>query len=121
MAIKDRQTKSLWSNMVPNKVSEPSFYGGKALLAAIEQTGYKRLILKSDKEPAILSVCACAKTQFAGEILPEAPLTEGHEFSNGEAKKAVGMGAAHARTLREFVEFHLKQKIPDSHPILASW
>ena len=29
------------------------------------------------------------------------------------------MCAAHARTLRDFVEFHLKQKIPDNHPILA--
>ena len=57
--------------------------------------------------------------QLAGEILPEAPPTEGHEFSNGEAERAVGMCAAHARTLREFVEFHLKQKIPDNHPILA--
>ena len=83
LAIKDRHTKSLWSDMVPNKGLQPSLYGAKALLAAIEQTGYKRPILKSDKEPAILSVYAYAKAQFAGEVLPEAPLAEGHEFSNG--------------------------------------
>lgn len=119
LAIKDRHTKVLWSNMVPNKGLEPNLYGGEVLLVAIEQTGYKRLILKSDKEPAILSVCACAKAQFAGEILPEAPPAEGHEFSNGLAERAVGMCTAHARNLREFVEFRLKQKIPDNRPMLA--
>ena len=55
LAVKCRHTKSLGSNMVPNKGLEPSLYGAKALLAAIKQTGYKRLILKSDREPAILA------------------------------------------------------------------
>ena len=58
-------------------------YGGEAILAAIEWTGYKRLILKSDKEHSILVVCAWVKVQLAGEIVPEAPPSEGHEFSNG--------------------------------------
>ena len=59
------------------------------------------------------------KAQFAGEILPEPVPIEGHEKSNGEVERVVGMIAAHARTLRESVEFYLKTKIPDNHPILA--
>ena len=90
--------------MVPNKGLEPGLYGGKTLLAAIEWTGYKRLISKSDKGVAMLTVCAWGKAQFTGEIMPEPPPPEGHEFSNGEAERVAGMLAAHARTFRDYCE-----------------
>ena len=48
IAVKGRHTKVLWNIM------EPSLYGAKALLSAIDWAGYKRLILKSDKEIAML-------------------------------------------------------------------
>ena len=66
IVVKDRHTKVLWSIMVPNKGLGPSLYGGKALLVAIEWTGYKPLALKSDKEHSILVVCAWVKAQLAG-------------------------------------------------------
>ena len=51
--------------------------------------------------------------------MSEHPPSEGHEKSNREAEREVGMIAGHARTLREFVEFHRGRRILDNHPLLA--
>ena len=118
LVVKDRQSRAIWSHLVPAKgVDNP--YGAKKLLADVQWSGYKRLNLKSDQEPAIRAVCEYVKANFHGEIIPEAPPTEGHEKSNGEAEQAVGMVAGMCRTLKESVEFHAHVKLDEQHPILA--
>ena len=118
LVAKDRHSRAVWAFVVPAKgVQEP--YGVKKLLEALQWTGYRRLILKSDQEPSIRAVCDQVKQQLHGDIVPEAAPKERHEKSNGEAEQAVGAVAGMARTLKEFVEFHIKFEIPVKHPILA--
>ena len=50
----------------------PSMHGSEVLLKAIKETGYKRLTLKSDQEPAIRALCNDVQNKFSGEIVPEA-------------------------------------------------
>ena len=93
LVAKCRHTKVLWSFTVPipNKGLEPSLHGARQLLKAIAWTGYKRLMLKCDQELSTFALLNWVKAQCAGEILPEAAPVEGHEKSNVEAERAVGM------------------------------
>lgn len=62
IAVKDRHTKLLWSIIVPNTGLEPSLYGARAFLSAIGWAGYKRLILKSDREFNACCLCVGEST-----------------------------------------------------------
>ena len=42
------------------------------MLNDLKETGYRRLILKSDQEPSIRALCTEVKNGFAGDIIPEA-------------------------------------------------
>ena len=64
-------------------------HGSEVLLKAIRETGYKRLTLKSDQEPAIRALCNDVQNKFSGDIVPEASPKESHEKSNGEAEATV--------------------------------
>ena len=80
LVAKDRFTKFIWAIPVPSKGTE-HVHGSNMLLEAVRESGYKRLILKSDQEPSIVSVCRAVKNAFEGEILLENAPKEGHEKS----------------------------------------
>ena len=95
-------------------------HGSEVLLKAIKETGYKRLTLKSDQEPAIRALCNDVQSKFSGEIVPEASPKESHEKSNGEAEATVKQVHGLVRTLREFLMFKLGNiDIPPKQPGLA--
>ena len=49
--------------------------------------GYRRVILKSDKEPSIVALCDAVNNGWHGEIVPEES-PKGESKSNGEAERA---------------------------------
>eukprot|EP00959_Pyramimonas_sp_CCMP1952_P052990 1108595-Pyramimonas_sp.AAC.1 len=64
LAIKDKKTKRPWGTVIERKGDDP--FAIKFLADAIRETGYKRVVLKSDDEVAILAL----KTK-AGEQLTD--------------------------------------------------
>ena len=57
LIVHDRWSKSVWSHPVPAKgIEDP--HGSRSLLRDLEETGYKRLVLKSDQEASIRALCA---------------------------------------------------------------
>ena len=57
LVIKDRKSRAIWAHMLPSKgIDRP--YGVKSLVRALTTMGYKRVIIKSDQEPAIKALVA---------------------------------------------------------------
>jgi hypothetical protein len=118
LIVRDRLTKMTWAHPVPSKgLDHP--HGARKLLEDLQELGYKKLVLKSDQEPAIRALCREVKYGFAGEVIPEEAPRESHERSNGEAEVAVQMIHGLSRTLKEHVAIHAKVELPTRHPILA--
>ena len=71
LVMVDRRTKCHWSIAVPSKgTGDP--YPVKALVKALDSTGYREVILKSDQEPSCVALTDAAKTEWrCGHIIPE--------------------------------------------------
>lgn len=72
-------------------------HGFKCLVGDLRETGYQRLVHKSDQEPAIRMLCGAAKGEFECEAI--AP-KESPEKSNGEAEDTVKHIRGLVRTVR---------------------
>ena len=85
LVIKDRKSRAIWAHMLPSKgIDQP--YGVKSLVRALTTTGYKRVIIKSDQEPAIKALVAKAIEEWHGEAVPEMS-PKGESKSNGEIER----------------------------------
>ena len=118
LVVFDRWSKSIWSHPVPTKGLEHP-HGSRCLLNDLRETGYKRLVLKSDQEHSIRAVCREVQNGFEGEVVPEAAPIEDHAKSNGEAEVSVKRVHGLSRTLREAVQHGIGDTIPGTHPVLA--
>ena len=95
---KDRQTGYLFATAVPEKGPTPCairFFAG-----VLGHLGYRRLILKSDNEPAIVALKAATGQSVAGLdfIMQESP--EYDHSANGEAEVAVREVKRQARAIK---------------------
>eukprot|EP00973_Karenia_brevis_P094438 12422478-Karenia_brevis.AAC.1 len=101
---KDRLSQTVWASPVPCKGVEDHPHGSNRLREWLDETGYKRVIVKSDQEPAIRAVVSAVKNAWPNDLIPEAAPKESHERSNGEAEVTVQQVHGLARTLKEHVE-----------------
>jgi len=96
---KDRRSGMVWSSPVPAKGIHAHPHGSDRLRQWIDETGYKRAVVKSDQEPAIKALIGAVKNSWKGELLEEHAPKEAHERSNGEAEITVQQAHGMARTL----------------------
>ena len=87
LAIKDHRTKHLWASTVEHKGAD--IYATNFLVVSIRSTGYRRIILRSDQEPAILALKAAARHAMpeVEMILQESPA--GDHQANGSIEVAI--------------------------------
>ena len=90
---RDRHSMAVWASPVSHKgvhkgVSE-SDHGVNPLRDWLNETGYQRVIVKSDQEPAIKAVINAVKTSWPHEMVVEQAPKESHEKSNSEAEITV--------------------------------
>ena len=52
LQVKDSKSKMTWATTIPTK--GPDLFSVNFMLACLNETGYNRLILKSDGEPAMI-------------------------------------------------------------------
>ena len=64
LQVKDEYTGFTWSSTVPAK--GPDAYAVNFTIQCIEETGYRRILFKSDNEPAIKSLKAMVKQSLKG-------------------------------------------------------
>ena len=70
----------------PFKGVEDHPHGSNRLREWLEETGYKRVVVKSDQENAIKAVIQAVKNAWPGELIVEHAPKEAHERSNGEVE-----------------------------------
>jgi hypothetical protein len=89
------------------------------LIKGIAKLGYKEIILKSDGEPALISIQSEVKQRREeSTILENSPV--GDSRSNGVAKRAVRAVGGQARVLRKALGDRLGLKVNSAHPV-TSW
>ena len=83
----------------------------------IEEQGLKRIILKTDQEPAILAWAAEVKQERESETIPESSPV-GDSASNGKIEAAVKEVRGMIKTLKSCLEDRIKEELPADAVIL---
>ena len=101
LVLRDRKSQSCFWYLVPRKGTDfPTF---DVLLAQIvedlDTMGYRRVVFRSDGEPAILAVLDYIKQKWKGEVIPE-KTPEGDHPSNGNAEGGMNIMKNHVRTVK---------------------
>ena len=66
-----RINKAIWASPVPHKGVVDSPHGTNRLMSWLDETGLRRITIKSDNEPAIVALVRAAKAGWSGELLVE--------------------------------------------------
>ena len=85
---------------------------------ALGELGYKRIVVKSDGEAALLAFLRAVIQKWDGEVVPEnSPV--GDPQSNGAAENAVLIVKGHIRSMKDALEYNVGAPLPDNHPLLT--
>jgi len=109
------------SDPVPAKGTSASLHGARCLAEAIVQSGFPKVIVKTDNEPAILELKREAVKLAREEVNVEIILEESMDYvseTNGPCEIAVKQVEEKVRTLKYGVEMMHGVKLPDDHPVL---
>ena len=108
LVIKDEHTKRISAHVVPEKGRNP--HAIKILRRGIENLGYKKMILRSDQEPAIMALKESVKRERDEDIvMEESPV--GESASNGSIENAVRNVQGQVRSMRDALETRYQIKI----------
>ena len=109
------------SDPVPCKGTSASSYGAKCLAEVLVQSGYPKVILKTDNEPAILELkreaVKIAREEVNMDIIPEESMDYVSQ-TNGPVEATVKQVEDKARTLKFSVEQMHGVKFEDNHAVL---
>ena len=108
IVLKDRRSGTIKAHMVEEK--GVNAYAIKRVGQDLGLLGYKRIILKSDNEPAIRALKEAVKTERNEElIMVESPV--GESASNGEVENAIRQVEGQTRTIKSSLEERLGEKL----------
>ena len=115
MVISDRKTRIIRARVVPQKGNHA--YNIKVLSGVVESLGHSKVILKSDQEPAMLSLKDAVKSEARVDIvMEESP--EHESKSNGEVERAIQVIQGQFRTMKDRLESRYRQRISGEHPCI---
>ena len=115
MVVKDRESRWVAARVVPKKGRDP--HAVRELGRIIGYLGYKRVILKSDQEPAIKDMKEAVRAERAEDImLEESPAYDSK--SNGEVERAIQTVQGQVRTMKSALESRLSKRVDMNHPSL---
>ena len=115
LVLKDSRTKVALSRVVPHKGRDQ--YAIERLQQDIANLGYKKLILKSDNEIAIIALKQAVKRERDQDIiLEESP--EYDSMGNGEVERSIQEVQGQIRTIKLNLEANYNTKIKEDHPAI---
>jgi hypothetical protein len=117
IVMKDRESKAVFANVVELK--------GRGIdgtinrvLENIRRLGYKRIVIKSDQEPALTDlVNGIIEARDDETIHEHSPV--GESQSNGVVERAVRSAKDQIRTLKLALQARIKRKIPQKHAMMT--
>ena len=115
LVMKDKRSKTIWARVVPAK--GVNAYAVKQVAKRITLLGYKRILFKSDGEPAIKALKEAVKNEMGIEIvMEESPV--GDHAANGDVENAVRQVQGQIRTMKDALESRYSERLPrDSHAL----
>ena len=112
IVLKDRRSGTIKAHLVEEK--GVNAYAIKRIGQDIGLLGYKRIILKSDNEPAIIALKDAIKQERSEEIIKEeSPV--GESASNGEIENAIKQVEGQLRTIKSSLEQRYGEKLAPTH------
>ena len=112
IVLKDRKAGTVKAHMVEEKGINA--FAVKRIGQDLALLGYKRIVFKSDNEPAILALKQAVKNESAVEIvMEESPV--GESASNGEVENAIKQVEGQFRTVKSNVEEKYGEKLVSTH------
>ena len=119
IVIRDHGSKSTFSHAVPAKGMDK--YAIRQCAHSISTLGHRKIILKSDNEPAIMAlkhrVMDLLRQEHGMEVIPEECPVDDHQ-ANGTVEHAVGEFAGQTRTPRDR---HLQWQAQQACTPLETW
>ena len=116
----DSKTKGLYSHLLPAKGVDYAELEKVLRLVSedLVRLGHKRVVFRSDGEPALLAFLRELRKYWEGEVIPEqSPV--GDPQSNGAAENAVKLTKAHVRTLKDALEHRLQAPVPETSGLMT--
>ena len=113
--LEDDTTKAVMAHMIPRKGTDE--HAVMRIVQDIKNLGYRKIIFKSDQEPAILALKDEVKRMLNQDVIMEASPV-GESQSNGRIENAVRRVKGQLRTMKEGLDYRYGARIPASHPIL---
>ena len=117
LQVRDGHSGMSWASPVPAKGNDP--FAVNFMLGVLDEVGYKRLVLKSDNEPAIKALKSSVKDSSKVDIILEESKT-GDSQSNGLAEVAVRETKRQCRAMKSALQERLSVEVGEKRPIL-SW
>ena len=96
LCIKDADSKVIVDMVVMGK--GVNTYVVNRVIQCLDLLGHKRLILKSDQEPAIVALCIEVKHKWGGDIIPERSIGR-HSSCNGMIESGIRTMDGQIRTM----------------------
>ena len=116
IVLKDTSSKGIFAHACPCKGAHDAVVA--RLVADLENLGYKRVLVRTDGDPAILALWEAVKARWGGEIVKVESATGDHN-ANADAEQAVQKVEDEVRTWKDAVEDAVGERIPPTHDILA--
>ncbi len=117
LAIRNRRTKQVWCSVVPTRGVDP--FAVRFLSDAARESGFRRLIFKSDNEPSIIALNMAVRDAVTEVEFVLNELPTGDHRVNGEIEVMVRELKRQIRVLKSDTEERLKRMLGDDHPMLA--
>ena len=84
----------------------------------LTETGYKRLVLRTDGEHALVAFMRAVAQRWGGEVVPQQSPTSDPQ-ANGAAEMAMGLMKGHIRSMKDALDSRIGAALPDNHPLLT--
>ena len=109
IVLKDTHSKAIYAHACPCKGAHEAVV--TRLVGDLDAMGYKRVLVRTDGEPAILDLWAKVKEKWSGDIVKVEAATGDHD-ANGDAEQAAQKGEDEVRTWLDALNDAIKDRVP---------
>ena len=115
LVMKDERSKMVTARVVKAKGKDPWAIG--RLKYDIELLGYKKIVLRSDGEPAIVALKEAVRRETEVEIVMETTPVDDHQ-ANGVVESAVRQVQGQFRAMKDALDSRYKTRVGGDHPAI---